>query len=540
MPKLIDYIRRLDSHTLESLAGTTIVRAVREVFDINDEFELAKLVTEKYGINALNHSELKRAIFDTFDTNISCEFCRMLGLKVPDGQYPQVCLQKYFTQGYSKKKSSELVSLLDLPQEYIRTVVFDDREATEIVNPSAGRMTPLRGFLHPYQKRIKDEIIDKISKRIPRVMVQMPTGSGKTVTALEAAIDIYRQPFYKGFIVWLVDSNELAEQALESFKSLWILKGDQPLKVHRLFGGFSPSFDRETGGFVFASFSTLWSVLSDTSHANFAKVRGLIKSTDLLIVDEAHTSIAETYEQVIRKFVDDGIARLIGLSATPARNDLLLTQDLARLYSNQLIQVTNENREMIVDVIKYLQDYGVLADIKFVELESGSTFDDEQENTICRSLAEDSKRNELILKQIELADQMKEQTLIFSCTLDHVYALIAMCRAKKINAEYIIGETPQSERIRILDRFRKSETKILINLDILSTGVDLPNVNRLIVTRPVGSPILFSQILGRALRGPRNGGNSLNTLVTIKDNLINYPNANFVYRFFTAGFISAK
>lgn len=103
MPKLIDYIRRLDSHTLESLAGTTIVRAVREVFDINDEFELAKLVTEKYGINALNHSELKRAIFDTFDTNISCEFCRMLGLKVPDGQYPQVCLQKYFTQGYSKK-----------------------------------------------------------------------------------------------------------------------------------------------------------------------------------------------------------------------------------------------------------------------------------------------------------------------------------------------------------------------------------------------------------------------------------------------------
>jgi len=540
MPKLVDYVRKLDSQTLESLAGKTIVRAVRKVFDINNEFELARLVSEKYGYNALSSAELKRAIFDSFDKNISHEYCKILGLTVQDGQFPQLALQNYFTKSYSKKKSVQLVSLLDLPQEYIKVVFSDDREATEVVHQSPGKMVSLRGYLHPYQKRIKDEIIETITNRITRVMVQMPTGAGKTATALEAAIDIFRLPFQTRFIVWVVDSNELADQALEAFKKLWILKGDQSLKVHRLFGGFSPDFTDEVGGFVFTSFSTLWSVLSDNNHTNHTKVWSLIKSTDLLIVDEAHTSVADTYEQVIRKFIDGGTARLIGLSATPARNDPLLTQDLARLYSNKLIQVTNETREEIVDVIKYLQDYGVLADIKFVELESGTTSDDNQEDAICRTLAEDSNRNELILKQIELAAQLNEQTLIFSCTLDHVYALIAMCRAKSIYAEYIVGDTPQSERIKILERFRNSEIKILINLDILSTGVDLPNVNRLIVTRPVGSPILFSQILGRALRGPRNGGNSRNTLITIKDNLNNYPSANFVYRTFTAGFVSAK
>lgn len=540
MAKLVDYIRKLDSQTLEGLAGKTIVRAVRTVFDINNEFELAQLVTEKYGYNALNHAELKKAIFDSFDINISREYCNMLGLAVQDGQYPQVCLQNYFTKSYSQKKSAQLVSLLDLPEQYFKVAVTDDREASEMVHPSPGTKVSLRGFLHPYQKRIKDEIIETITKKMPRVMVQMPTGAGKTATALEATIDIFRLPNQKRFIVWVVDSNELAEQALEAFKMLWILKGDQPLYVHRLFGGFSPELVNEVGGFVFTSFQTLWSVLSETNHVNYTKVWNLIRFTDLLIVDEAHTSVAETYEQVIRKFVDSGTARLIGLSATPAKTDVALTQDLARLYSNQLIQVTNEDKEKIVDVIKYLQNYGVLADIKFVELESGSTANDAQENAICRTLAEDSNRNELILKQIELADQLKEQTLIFSCTLDHVYALIAMCRAKNIKAEYIVGDTPQSERIKILDRFRKSETKILINLDILSTGVDLPNVNRLIVTRPVGSAILFSQILGRALRGPRNGGNSSNTLITIKDNLNNFPSANFIYKSFTAGFISAR
>ena len=79
-----------------------------------------------------------------------------------------------------------------------------------------------------------------------------------------------------------------------------------------------------------------------------------------------------------------------------------------------------------------------------------------------------------------------------------------MCKEEGINTEYIIGEVDQARRIEILNSFRNKEFNILINLDILSTGIDIPNINKLILARPTKSPNLASQILGRALRGPKN------------------------------------
>ena len=87
-----------------------------------------------------------------------------------------------------------------------------------------------------------------------------------------------------------------------------------------------------------------------------------------------------------------------------------------------------------------------------------------------------------------------------------------------------------------MNRFRAGSLKVLINHEILSTGVDLPNVDKLIITRPVGSAILYSQILGRALRGPKNGGNSINFVVNINDNLENFPSASHVYKSFKNNF----
>ena len=96
---------------------------------------------------------------------------------------------------------------------------------------------------------------------------------------------------------------------------------------------------------------------------------------------------------------------------------------------------------------------------------------------------------------------------------------------------------PTAKRIDIFERFRNNELKIIINHDMLSTGIDLPKVDRLICTRPVGSAILYSQMIGRALRGPKNGGNKKNTVVNINDNLLNFPSAAHVYNSFKNNFI---
>ena len=75
---------------------------------------------------------------------------------------------------------------------------------------------------------------------------------------------------------------------------------------------------------------------------------------------------------------------------------------------------------------------------------------------------------------------------------------------------------------------------MLINLEILSTGIDIPALNRLIVTRPVKSAILYSQMVGRALRGPKNGGNKYNTIINVLDNLDFFPDISLLYNSFSA------
>jgi DNA repair protein RadD len=535
---LVRYLRNLDTPSLERLAGSTIVRAVQSAFNTNRESELARLVSDRYSFGALENAELRTTMLESLSRIDGEAFCSKLGIVVSSHDIPQAKLIDYFSGPFTEQKSRKLVSILDLTDDYIKRVVQDDRVASEILmGLSHGRTISCRGFLHPYQSQIKDRVRQEISKSTRRMMVQMPTGSGKTATALEIAVDHFRMPSQHKFVVWLVNSPELAEQAFETFKQLWMQKGDRSISTHRLYGLFTPDFRNIKGGFVATTFDKLRLPMSDSSHLSHANIWSLVRNTDLLIVDEAHTSVAETYELIIRQFMTANDPTLVGLTATPARNDIESTRQLASLYSGKLISIEDVNGIEINDGIGYLQKNGYLANLELKALESGVICDDQEAGAICRHLAENSSRNEIIIKQIDLAVQAGEPTLVFSCTKDHVFALIALCRAHEIHAEFIVGDTPPSERIRILDGFRRGDVKVLINHEILATGVDLPNIRRLIITRPIGSTILFSQILGRALRGPKNGGQDTNTIISIRDNLRMFGSANLVFQKFASDFI---
>jgi superfamily II DNA or RNA helicase len=327
----------------------------------------------------------------------------------------------------------------------------------------------------------------------------------------------------------------LADQALESFENLWQLRGDRPTRAYRYFGGFSSNYKTCEPGVVFASFDTAWAALDSDDALKRENFINLSKRAQLVVVDEAHTSMADTYSNVIAKLISFD-AYLVGLSATPGRNDRYQTEALAGMYGQELVSVTNESDEVVGDAISYLREAGYLSKIIFEELESGARLNQSDEGKICSELAENPERNEQILKQIEKAISLNQSTIVFACTKDHVLALVALCRARAIDVGFIIGEVYAAERQIILNRFRSGDLKILINHEILSTGIDLPNVDRLIITRPVGSAILYSQILGRALRGPKNGGNKTNIVVNINDNLTNYPSASHVYKAFKNNF----
>ena len=529
---LAELLRKIDKPSLRIFAGDTILRAIETISPANYESQLVEILQQKFGEQILSEKDIRFAILDALSAEQAISFCRAVGL--PAATHAENCkaLQGYFA-GWSPAKSRKFISFFNLPDTYQAKTVVDNRPARECIEAAYGQTVTLKGYLHSYQKRVKDELVSLITGQNGcRLLVQMPTGSGKTFTALEAVIDLFRTPRQDGFSVWLVNSNELTEQALDAFRFLWTLKGDRPLEIFRFFKDFAPDFRTAIGGAVFTSFGKLYSALENPDHPAYLSAWHLIRNTRLLIVDEAHTSIAPTYYDCINTFTNSSNCSLIGLTATPGRGMPIETADLVRLYSGKRIEITTEGGESLDDPIGFLQTQGYLATIH-VELLETSAAASGNDNAICKTLAENSTRNQLIIDQIKLAADAKLPTIIFACTLDHVFALKILCAAAGIECRLITGATPQASRIELLEEFRNNRYQILINLDLLSYGVDLPNVRRLIVTRPVGSPILYSQILGRALRGPKNGGQPNNTVITLKDNILNYPSANLAYSYFS-------
>jgi superfamily II DNA or RNA helicase len=534
MNSLLTALKALTTYDLEQLAGETIVRAVRGAYETNREKALAQLVIDRFGPNLLKNREIRTAFIDLLTESQALTACENLGLKIQE-RSPQAVLIDRYSGPFNQGRPEEFVNLFKLSEDLIPINNIEERESSVFICAEYNQKLVSRGVLHPYQRRVKDALIKKLNYGHRKMMAQMPTGAGKTVTALEILVNQLREPNFRGLLVWIVDSNELADQALESFANLWKLRGDRPTHAYRYFGDFSADFEKCEPGVVFAGFDKAWRALDAADADSRSNFISLCQRASLVVVDEAHASIANTYDSVITKLISFD-AYLIGLSATPGRNNSIQTVELARMYAGQLVSITNERNEEISDAVEYLRESGYLAQVIFEDLETGTSIEEKDEGRICSELAENSERNEKIIKAIERALELDQSTIIFACTKDHVLALVALCRSKNILVGFIIGEVPQSERINILNKFRSGELKVLINHEILSTGVDLPNVDRLIITRPVGSPILYSQILGRALRGPKNGGNAINYVVNITDNLINFPNASSVYKSFRNNF----
>jgi superfamily II DNA or RNA helicase len=119
--------------------------------------------------------------------------------------------------------------------------------------------------------------------------------------------------------------------------------------------------------------------------------------------------------------------------------------------------------------------------------------------------------------------------LVFACTKEHCIILQRLLKLEGIESAVILGDTNKSTRANDIESFKKNELKVLINFGVLSTGFDAPNLNTLIMARPTKSIVLYSQIVGRALRGKNNGGNLTNKIITIKDNMIGFPNPDFMF-----------
>lgn len=331
--------------------------------------------------------------------------------------------------------------------------------------------------LRDYQNKVIRDIYHEWRSGKRCVLLAMPTGSGKTRTFSEIALDFVNR---KERVMLLVHREELllqAQQTLAKITKLPVgtIKAGQPLKLDRLI--------------QCASVQTLVKRLE--------KQQIELPQISLVIVDEAHLSLAPSYLKILESLPH---AHVLGVTATPSRLD---GQGFDRLYE-ALVEGPAVS-ELIWH--GYLADYDVLAPDSFLPQEgvriTGGDFN-------VSDLATQIDRRYVAGRAIDayLKHAVGKRCVVFAINIDHAKAIAASYQEAGIAAEHIDSETPTKERRAILDRFRSGTTKVLTNVNLFTEGFDLPEIEVVQLCRPTQSVALHLQMVGRGLR-PKSTGKAL-------------------------------
>jgi superfamily II DNA or RNA helicase len=408
------------------------------------------------------------------------------------------------------------------------------REAEEFI--SGPIELPL---LHDFQEEVLGGIRELIARGPTRrrAVVSLPTGGGKTRVTVEAAVLLVLKPESSSrSVVWVAQTDELCEQAVQAFRQVWLNLGAKStdLRIVRLWGGnpnpATPEPDKPV--VVVASIQTLNSRMAADGLA-------WIRKPGLVVVDECHHAITPSYTNLLR-FIDAEAPRpgdppkdeppILGLSATPFRTNDDESQRLARRFDNRWLPADQE------DLHRRLRDQGVLATVDHEALDSGIGLTPEEierlsklsepwegidfENlleSINQRLAGNRQRNERLVERIEKAQE--HSILLFANSVLHADEMAARLNLKGIKAAAVSGDTPTIARRYFLPRFQSGEIRVLCNHTVLSTGFDAPKTDMVLISRAVFSPVRYMQMVGRGLRGVKNGGKPRCRIITVLDNL---------------------
>jgi superfamily II DNA or RNA helicase len=512
--KFEDALTRLGDDGLQSILGADIVKLMISLDPAlgNMSGFLTIIKKIKSPAELLRDVEVRNQIIYSLRLESAQELAKKLSLNKEQDPFSQLVNLAF-------PKNSELESILfsyfeiAVPQQIPR----EELEKQELVNPIR---TP---FTH--QLKAIREIQQNFRDGQSRMVLHMPTGSGKTRTAM----DVICRQFIASpgkTIIWLAYSEELCQQAFDEFKKAWATIGDRPLEVYRYWGNANLNLEDVKEGFVVAGFAKMHNARIKTPLV----LARLADRTELVIIDEAHQAIAETYRDVLNLLCKNPTSKLLGLTATPGRtwDDQEKDKELADFFNTTKVTLKIDGYENPVD---YLVAEGYLAKPVFeplrIDSPRGLTEKDKLEiasaleipASVLERLAKDDIRNlRIILKLEELAKRHK-RIIFFAATVEHSDLIAALLIARGLESMSVTGKTPSFERQSQITRYlgNSDQSIILCNFGVFTTGFDAPRTSAAVIARPTKSLVLFSQMAGRALRGTRQGGNDIAEIVSVVD-----------------------
>ena len=391
--------------------------------------------------------------------------------------------------------------------------------------PSTDTISPEYG-LFDHQRNIIQKLTPLLAQDERRAVLHLPTGVGKTRTAMHVVAD-WLCTYEPSVVIWLASGQELLEQAVLAFKEAWSHLGTRPLQIGTMWGDQMPDLNSFSDGFLAVGLAKGWAVISRTDPDWALRLSPRVR---LVVFDEAHQSIARTYRQIAEELTFDFRCALLGLTATPGRTWADIDEDgkLAEFFSGNKVSldVPSDNP------IEYLIDNGFLARPIFRSLlsEPGVNIGDEEiarisgaleiPEEIVASLSMSEQYVTAVLEGImELLGTGHQRVLVFAATVDHARVLTAILTARDVRSYAVTGATPIRVRQQAIRAFKSDDEEpiVLVNFGVLTTGFDAPQASAVVIARPTQSLVLYSQIVGRAIRGPKAGGTETCEILTVVD-----------------------
>ena len=375
--------------------------------------------------------------------------------------------------------------------------------------------------LYPYQRQVLRDILRALSSPEKRAVAHLPTGAGKTRIAAHAACRLLNENDTEdSLVIWLASTEELCEQAADSLSGAWAYLGLRDVGVHRHWGSWSLDLKRLPSGFLVTGLAKLRSAAAQ----DVTLLAHLASCASAIIFDEAHQAVASTYSFVTEQLCSVR-PPLLGLTATPGRTANLTGADyqLASMFNHNKVSIDPKGH---VSPVTYLIQNRYLADPRFVPIsfDSDVVISDPQPGMDYSAedldnLGLDRGRTAKIVELAEDAAKRHPRTIVFCPSVGSALHSKSLLNTKSILSSVITANTPSEERRAIIRDFRSADRAhmVLFNYGVLTAGFDAPRTRCVIIARPTTSLVLYSQMAGRAMRGPRAGGNPTAEILTVAD-----------------------
>ncbi len=338
--------------------------------------------------------------------------------------------------------------------------------------------------LRPYQRELLRKVLAALEITDRPIMMQLPTGGGKTVIAAHLLRD-YLTGRRKA--VWLTHRKELASQTERMLTEAGILATTDARWVP---GERAPSI---------ANSVVILMAQTVGLRTKAAGVWSSYYKNDLLIIDEAHHATAPGWERAIRQWP----GKVLGMTATPWRlskkegfdhlfGDLILGPQVSELQNDEFlcetqVLVPRDEDRILGGEIDIIGDYTE------------------------RGIEEANTNAVMTAGALDFWQEQAEgrPTIIYAVSVGHAKNLAAVFNGAGVDAGLILGDTAASHRSNSIESFRTGKLQVLVNVVVATEGFDLPDASCIVIARPTKSLSLYLQMIGRGLRPKENGNDCL-------------------------------